>query len=93
MPEDPSVEDYEAHVGSAFAVGDDRVLTLIEVTRATPQPGAPRPEPFSLTFTGDHELEQATYVLEHQELGTLHIFLVRVQPGAGEAFRYEAVFN
>jgi len=38
-------------------------------------------------------LPQATYTLEHTELGELDIFLVPVGPDGGGRQQYEAVFN
>jgi hypothetical protein len=53
---------------------------------------APR-QPFSLLFRGPAEsvLPQATYPLQHAQLGTLAIFLVPISRGA-DGVRYEAVF-
>ena len=70
-------------------------LKLVEVkgyaSGANEQSGMER---FSLYFNGpgDLHLPQRTYQLEHEQLGSLDIFLVTVardQPG----FLYEAVFN
>src|SRR5688572_17993424 len=50
-------------------------------------------ERFSLFFSGpaDLQLPQQTYELEHEQLGSLDIFLVPI--AQGEQVHYEAVFN
>ena len=91
-----SAETFAPHVGTTFRVlvedanAGVSAIELAEVRLGTPQPGAPREQPFSLHFTGpaDRLLEQGTYVLDHDQLGRLDIFLVAIGPG-----RYEAVFN
>ena len=51
-------------------------------------------QPFSLLFRGptEHRLEQATYPLEHPQLGTVEIFMVPVGV-SGSGLEYEAVFG
>jgi hypothetical protein len=51
-------------------------------------------ERFSIFFSGpgDLHLPQRTYEMEHQELGSLDIFIVTVGRNE-EGFLYEAVFN
>jgi hypothetical protein len=70
-------------------------LVLVAVDSRPVQPDAPRPEPFTLLFTGPEglALPQATYDLTHPELGEFALFLVPVQPAADGLARYEAVFN
>ena len=54
----------------------------------------PNMERFSLFFNGpaDFYLPQRTYELQHEQMGSLEIFLVTI--GQDESgFRYEAVFN
>jgi hypothetical protein len=85
---------FEPHLGSDFRIAPDGpLLVLADVERGPLQPGAPRPDPFSLTFTGPSALDQRTYSLEHAELGNLEIFLVPIGPGPDGQLRYEAVFN
>jgi hypothetical protein len=69
-------------------------LELAELERHPPQPGLER-EPFALVFTGPTEasLDQRTYRLDHQQMGSLEIFLVPIGPGPGGLPRYEAVFS
>ena len=53
-----------------------------------------RMERFSLFFSGpgDLHLSQRTYEMEHEELGSLDIFIVTVARNE-QGFLYEAVFN
>ncbi len=67
-------------------------LTLSTVEEGRHSPGAPRPRPFALMFTGPTGLPQGLYDLRHAE-GMFAIFLVAIQPGADGVGRYEAVFN
>jgi hypothetical protein len=70
-------------------------LELVEVkgyaAGANEQSGMER---FSLYFKGpgDLHLPQRTYELEHEQLGSLDIFLVTLSQDE-RGFRYEAVFN
>ena len=52
-------------------------------------------EAFSLLFLGPvspHHLVQHIYRLEHEQMGTLEIFLVPLGPENGR-MKYEAIFN
>lgn len=85
---------FEALLGTDFAVSGVPPLRLAEVRRWGEQaPG--RRAPFTLEFTAEHDgyLPQATYRLEHGELGALEIFLVPLGPGPDRRMRYEAVFS
>ncbi|HEY7589554.1 MAG TPA: hypothetical protein VH723_01040 [Candidatus Limnocylindrales bacterium] len=86
-------ETFSAHVGSVFDA-DGVTLRLVEVRSLGHQPGAPRPHPFALDFTGPREpfLDQRIHRLRHGALGELEIFLVPIGVDADGA-RYEAVFN
>ena len=96
-----TADDFGAHQGTDFMVdaapdGPIR-LRLTAVTRFARQPHAPRPEPFSLEFSGPDTpvLPQAIYPLEHPGLGRLELFLVPLGPdrNGGAGMLYEAVFN
>jgi hypothetical protein len=67
-------------------------VELIDVSQ-TPGEEAPR-APFSLVFRGgpDSPLSQRIYRLEHEQLGSLDLFLVPLGPDAAGQ-RYEAVFT
>ena len=90
---------FEQHVGTEFAIdlgGGTVIQTLLDsVHRQATRSHGDRTEPFSLTFVGprDTPLPQATYSLEHSDLGSLDIFLVPIGPDASGKPRYEAVFN
>lgn len=93
------ISAFEPLVGTVFdadAGGPSPVpLRLAAVQRLPEQPGAPRQQPFTLTFTGpaDPQLDQRTYTMGHPRAGSLELFLVPVGPDAAGAPRYEAVFN
>lgn len=78
----PTLEDFEPHVGTTFAVGDVLELTLTEAEST--------PHGFALVFTGPDEprLSQGTAELTHPVLGELTIFIVPIGPA-----RYEAIFS
>ena len=90
---------FEPHVGSRFQLRADDVLDveLREVEEVGVGSGAPPQAaraPFSIVFLGprDPVLPQRIYRLEHDELGTLDLFLVPI--GRDDAgVRYEAVFT
>ena len=90
---------FEPHVGTEFAIdlgGGTVIQTLLDgVHRQASRSHGDRTELFSLTFVGprDKPLPQATYSLEHPELGMLDIFLVPIGPDASGQLRYEAVVN
>ncbi|HZQ27510.1 MAG TPA: hypothetical protein VFA94_07410 [Acidimicrobiales bacterium] len=86
--------DFQPHVGTTFRATNVEPapveLVLSEVVVHPAQPNSPRAEPFSLLFAGSAEtmLPQHIYVLEHEAMGTLTIFLVPLSPTS-----YEAAFN
>jgi hypothetical protein len=85
-------------MGTTFvlAAGDEPLeVVLAGVEAGQEQPGAPRDQPFTLTFTAPAGtlLEQATYALDHPVLGRVALFLVPRQPDADGLARYEADFN
>lgn len=99
MADDFHATTFAPHQGSTFTVtfdGTDPVpLTLVEVAELAVHEGQPRPDPFSLVFTGPAGVafRQGVYPLEHDKLGRLDVFLVPVQPEADGLPRLEAVFN
>ena len=92
---------FEGRVGEVFEVGpagaDGVPLTLVRATESAAAGGAgPAGQPrlqFSLEFAGDVDLvlPQATYLVHHEQLGELELFLVPLGPESG-AMRYEAAF-
>lgn len=89
---------FQPYVGTAFAMAAEEApgpLLLAAVDVHAEQPHAPRPDPFSLVFTGPPgtAMGQGSYAVEHAEVGRLVLFLVPRQPAADGLPRYEATFN
>jgi hypothetical protein len=100
MADELTPASFSPLVGTTFEViGDDEQpvfeLALDAVTQHAPVPGAPRAQPFSLTFLGPSggHLPQRTYRLRHTALGDHDIFLVPLGPGPDGLHQYEASFN
>jgi hypothetical protein len=95
-----TADKLQPYVGTDFRIalsaGQQCVLRMTELTKIRDQHVDPRfnRDSFSIVFEGPRQpfLPQATYQLEHHELGTNHIFIVPTGP-APEGFRYEAVFT
>ena len=90
-------DDLDSIVGESFTVSaeptSDLVLHEVSFLRSGPT-GLDESRSFSALFRGPTEpaLEQATYVLNHAELGDLTLFLVPI--AADETSRtYEVIFN
>jgi hypothetical protein len=86
---------FEPLVGDAFAVVVEPAtieLVLESATTLGARPGGR--DPFTLEFRGPSEplLAQATYALEHADLGVLEIFIVPLGRDAGGT-SYEAIFT
>jgi hypothetical protein len=94
-----SASHFRPYVGSRFRLRADDVLEveLVEVDEVDSRSGVqpePARAPFSIVFLGprDPVLPQRIYGFEHEELGTLDLFLVPI--GRDDAgVRYEAVFT
>lgn len=99
MPGDMlSHEEFEPHIGTAFAVADGERLVdarLSEV-RAMPKYAGPAAlrTPFSLLFRApeQHIMPQGIYRLSHAAMGDLDIFIVPIGRDA-DGVTYEASFN
>jgi uncharacterized protein DUF6916 len=97
MLQDLTPASFEALTGTPFRVhyggASPLEIVLYEVARHEQHPG-PRQQPFSAYFRGPYPpvLPQRIYRVEHDQLGTLEIFLVPIGPD-GQGMRYEAVFN
>ena len=90
-------DDLDSVVGDSFTVSVeptcDLVLHEVSVLQSGPE-GLDQSRSFSVLFRGPSEpaLQQATYVLNHTELGDLTLFLVPI--AADETSRtYEVIFN
>jgi hypothetical protein len=87
-----SAADFTALRGDRFTIAPDGAkpfeAELVEVTEIAREPGGRAP--FSLVFRGGPSppLPQRIYRVEHEQLGTMEIFLVPIA-----ADRYEAVFT
>ncbi|HEX9189876.1 MAG TPA: hypothetical protein VGB87_22560 [Vicinamibacteria bacterium] len=104
MSEGPSLDalehgDFARHLGTPFRLrlpsGEALDLTLVEATLHPDRSAvAARRKGFSLVFRDARpgHLPQGTYRLDHEEMGTLEIFLVPIGPLEG-GMGYEAVFN
>jgi hypothetical protein len=112
VPDDRSLqmltaEDFRAVQGSRFRLTGgsppESVETeLAEITEHVAGVPGPFRTPFSILFHGPLQpvLPQGTYRVEHEQLGTLDLFIVPVGPDeprvpgqAPTAMRYEAVFG
>jgi hypothetical protein len=99
MLKDLTAATFEAHQRTPFRIhyGGEAPLEVVlhQVRRLEPHPG-PRAEPFSAYFLGPRApvLQQHTFKVEHDQIGTLDLFLVPIgpDPQAG-GMLYEAVFN
>jgi hypothetical protein len=90
---------FESRLGDSFRIalenGQRIDVELVEAAAsgagATPPEGVR--EPFSIVFRGPFEpvLPQRIYLMEHDDLGSLEIFLVPIGPDKS-GMRYEAVF-
>ena len=89
--------DFSPYLNNTFLVRLEGIepieLELVSVVESGPRfkPGAR--QPFSLHFLGpvsSQYLMQHTYHLEHQQTGTMDLFLVPLGPELGR-MRYEAI--
>ncbi len=91
-------ETFAKEQGSSFQLdygaGSPLHLELIRATAEKQSSVGSRRTPFSLLFRGPLQpvLPQKIYLLEHQRLGRLEIFLVPLGPEGG-GMRYEAIFS
>jgi hypothetical protein len=103
--------DFKNHQGTRFRLmgrsptGSGPAVSLeaelADVSESAPGPPGASRTPFSVVFHGPLEpvLPQGTYRLEHEQFGTLELFIVPIGPNevapgqAPTAMRYEAVFG
>lgn len=83
-----TVDDFTPLLHQRFRMATQFDVELVEVTEIPREPGGRAP--FSLVFAGGPTppLPQGIYALQHNDLGSLEVFLVPVA-----ADRYEAVFT
>lgn len=83
------------YIGATFEVVNDPANVFnLTLTNVSEHEKTERNHAFSLLFHGPQTpfMPQATYRLQHAELGALEIFLVPVARDQ-DGFQYEAVFN
>jgi hypothetical protein len=80
--------DFEALMHARFRMAKKFDVELVDVSEIPREPGGRAP--FSLVFEGGPTppLPQGIYAVEHDDLGTIEIFLVPIS-----ADRYEAIFS
>ena len=102
-----TAENFRGHQGTRFRLtggpsGMPLDVDLAEVTEHGANRPGPFRAPFSVVFHGPLQpvLPQGIYRVEHEQLGTLELFIVPVGPdepaAPGQAptvMRYEAVFG
>ena len=94
--------DFSPYLNRKFRIHHESMdpieVELVEVTDLGSNPDeedeGSKKRPFSIVFRGAMEpnLPQGIYDLEHEEVGTLSLFMVPIGPDK-EGMRYEAVFN
>ena len=91
-----TLEDFTPHLNTTFRLPrpGEEPLELELISAVAGDPRATNSYNFSLVFRGGLHflLQQHIFTLEHDQLGTLDIFLVPVS-GGPQGYRYEAVFN
>ena len=95
MLEKLTKESFDLHLGSSFRLHAEELIVevrLVECRGLSVTHG--KREPFSIVFRAPMEtgLPQNTYRLEHDEMGSLDLFIVPIGPDS-EGMRYEAVFT
>jgi hypothetical protein len=86
---------FEPHVGSTFKVtGQGGMSSSLILDRLKEIPSAVGQEQYALYFLAQADVSavQGTYVLQHESLGELNVFLVPVRR-VGECVEFEACFN
>ncbi len=83
---------FEEYINTSFLIRTDALtehkVELVEV-KVIERSG--RTYGFSLLFSSDVELPQASYLFEHEKMGVFPLFIVPVKTPKG--MRYEAIFN
>lgn len=96
--DDLRLETFQPHLGETFRLRLEGLQPLaLELVEARGEGGdSDSREPFSLLFLGPPEpvLDQMIRRLDHDRLGTLHLFLVPLGPDRErQGVLYEAVFS
>jgi hypothetical protein len=92
--------DFRPHIGTAFRLlGPEGAAVELQLVEVTVHPYLPAPagrrQGFTLTFrtAQPRPVPQAIYRLDHDQMGTLEVFLVPIGPRGAAGMSYEAVFN
>ncbi|HEX8088853.1 MAG TPA: hypothetical protein VF762_08380 [Blastocatellia bacterium] len=95
MLENLGLSSFSEHLNTKFRVlaGGDKVVEL-DLVEAKDLGSNARQERFSMLFRGplDDALEQRTYKMEHDRLGSHELFIVPVGV-SGDVREYEVIFN
>ncbi len=91
--------DFLPYMNQTFCIRLEGIapidLELVEVSEVGAARGPAFRKPFSLMFLGpvsQQYLLQATYRLEHSQMGALDLFIVPLGPQQGR-MRYQAIFS
>ena len=86
---------YQPHVGTSFTIDGSPAPVVLQLARIDDRGVRDGTRRFSLFFHGAPAqlLRQGTYVLEHDALGPLLLFIAPVQGSTRERILYEACFN
>jgi hypothetical protein len=90
-----NLSSFSEHLNTKFRIHpDESTVVETELIEAQDAGSTPKQERFSLIFRGPHEpyLAQRIYRIEHDQMGTLELFLVPIGRD-DDGFQYEAVFN
>lgn len=91
-------QDFEAQLNTTFHLPleeGELELTLIEISSVVAEKANDgQSEAFSIIFETQiqEHVEQGSYVLQHDDMGELLIFIVPIGP-ADTGMRYEAIFT
>jgi len=99
MPEPFQSTDFLPHLNQTFCIHLDNATTmdlqLVSVTELGTESKTGHRNPFSLHFLGpvsQQYLQQHTYHIVNEKMGTFDIFIVPLGTEAGR-MRYEAIFT
>jgi hypothetical protein len=91
----PYASTFREHTNSTFSIGHTAGPIPLRLVEVTPERVLGAFAHFSLFFHGpsDRVVPQGTYVLEHEVLGALTLFIVPVIGSNSERIVYEAGFS
>jgi len=95
MPDDPSRDTFDSHVGTRFAATSaSTALVELELVEVSDIGDGNHGLNFRLLFRGPREtpLDQGTVELVHPTIGTVALFMVPIGADAA-GVQYEVVFN